>query len=50
MVLAAIETGVARVTVCQPVAVVLVKVVLASGVPVEVHRSRRSVPVSPGLR
>ena len=48
--LAAIETGVARVTVCQPLAAVLVKVALASLVPVEVHRSSRSEPVSLALR
>ena len=34
-----IATGVARLTVCQPLAAVLVKVALASLVPVDVHRS-----------
>ena len=38
--LAVIETGVGSATVCQPLAAVLVKVTLASLVPVALHRSR----------
>jgi hypothetical protein len=49
-VLAAIDTGLASVTVCQPVAVVFENVALASLVPVADHRSRMSVPVSLELR
>ena len=45
-----IAIGVARLTVCQPDAVVFVKVALASLVPVEDHKSRMSVPVSAELR
>ena len=45
-----IVTGVAKVTVCQPLAAVLVKVALASFVPVAVHRSSKSGPVSLALR
>ena len=48
--LADIATGVARLTVCQPLAAVFVNVTLASLVPVVVHKSRRSEPVSLALR
>ena len=40
MVLAAIETADGRVTVCQPLAAVLVKVALARRVPVALQRSK----------
>ena len=42
---AVIDTGVAKVTCCQPVAVSLVKVALASLVPEDVHRLPMWVPV-----
>ena len=42
---AVMATGVAKLTCCQPLAVSLVKVALASNVPVEVHRLPRCVPV-----
>ena len=50
MVLAAIETADGRLTVCQPLADVLVKVAVARRVPDVVQRLRTSVPVSPALR
>ena len=50
MVLAVMETGVGSATVCQPLAAVLVKVTLASLVPVALHRSRRSGRCRSALR
>ena len=41
-------TGVAKFTCCQPLAVSLVKVALASNVPVLVHKSPMWVPVFVG--
>ena len=48
--LADIATGVVRLTVCQPLAAVFVNVTLARLVPVVVHKSRMSEPVSLALR
>ena len=50
MVPALMKTGVGSATVCQPLAAVLLNVTLARLVPVVVHRSRTSGPVSLALR
>ena len=47
MVLAPIATGLEKVTCCQPVAVSLVNVAVASRVPEPLHRLPTCVPVFP---